>query len=755
MTQSHQTPQTFEHKRKWVGQLVDAGFALIPYMAGTKHTYDHGWQNTPYDPLLTADDLPFNYGVILREDILVIDVDPKNFKDDINTLAKLFGDMGMEPDTVLDTFTVQTGSGGLHIYLKVPPGLKTRMTLREYPGIEVKTGHGHQVVGPGSTHPKTGNPYFVKRGQPAHIIPAPAALLEIYKQKEATTEEGLGYQDDPFTRDRYINWLKNNRAAIQGDNGDLLTMSTAHHGRDLGLPEETVLELMLEHWNERCEPPWTEKDLAKKVANAYKYAKEPVGGKHPSAGFTEVDEDAATPEEIARKKRVEFEKQWKSDAATAQTEAGVRWDWEYGRDGEPKGWKHTRVNVLNWFNHGHYGVYRNDLYELVRRNMFTYTIDFARPAPWHKEGHQVRRVWEDADTQQLIAHFGYRERWEPPENIVNGALSVYTDDHQYHPIREYLTSLTWDGEQRVETLFPRYAGAGDDPYTRAVSRCLLVAMVARVMLEVTDGYSKAGQYAKHDHVVVLEGKQGTGKSTFCQVLGGDYYKSLHLDLRNPKETIGNMQGGWVIELAEFLCRSRADADALKDFLSKPVDTYRAPYDRTAKQVPRQGVLIATLNPEDDMGYLQDQTGNRRFWPIATGRIDINALRYDRDQLLAEAFFLYRQGVPWYLDDSEIVKMATEQQALRTNVDVWADSIATWIDREIKNGTLPDKIPRDFIASDILNISVRDHNRRTFTRIAHVMHALGWASTRAEYHGGYRTAYRKILRPDLQKLLDEV
>ena len=275
-------------KSKWVLDLVSAGFCLIPLMPNSKAPYDMDWPHTAYDPMLTAEDLPGNYGVILREDIVVVDVDPRNFKEGEDSLKHLLGVHGIE--NFGETYHIATGGGGLHIYLTKPADLplKTKHTL--YPGIEIKT-LGSQLVGPGSIHPDSRKPYIVAKGSPLTLYPAPASLLALYTRVETGGGGGadVDFDDSPANRQRFIDWLSTARVAQQGDQGDLLTFDTALYGRDYALSMETTLELMLLYWNPRCQPPWSETDLAKKVYNAYAYAKKPVGTKHAAHDFEKVE----------------------------------------------------------------------------------------------------------------------------------------------------------------------------------------------------------------------------------------------------------------------------------------------------------------------------------------------------------------------------------------------------------------------------------------------------------------------------------
>jgi hypothetical protein len=287
MSQAVEISPQQELKAKWITELVDAGFAIMPLIENTKVPYTKRWQMLEADPTALSSDFPNNYGVIGKSHFLVIDVDSRNFKNGNDSLLKLLSDIGLDS---LSTFTVKTGGnsatgGGLHFYLKKPPEIKLRCKLDDYPGIEIKS-KGAFLVGPGSIHPDTGRQYEVINGKPDSLLDAPSKLLELFAYKERTRSASLNNAvDDEATRARFQNYLSTAELAVEGGGGDLQTFNTACQGRDFGLTEEATLDEMLENWNDRCSPPWHPEELAQKVANAYRYAKGPLGSKHPSSDF--------------------------------------------------------------------------------------------------------------------------------------------------------------------------------------------------------------------------------------------------------------------------------------------------------------------------------------------------------------------------------------------------------------------------------------------------------------------------------------
>jgi putative DNA primase/helicase len=210
------------------------------------------------------------------------------------------------------------------------------------------------------------------------------------------------------------------------------------------------------------------------------------------------------------------------------------------------------------------------------------------------------------------------------------AVAAVADDNRFHPIREYLDGLAWDGTPRLATWLSTHLGAVVEPgcdkpearpaYIREVGRKWPIGAVARVY--------RPG--CKVDAAPIFEGGQGIGKSQALAALVPcpEWFCDEISDL-GTKDSAQDLRGKWIIELAELSAMRRGDIERTKAFMSRSTDHYRPSYGRRSQDFPRQCAFAGTTNAD---GYLGDETGNRRFWPVKVGAIDLDAIRRDREQL---------------------------------------------------------------------------------------------------------------------------
>lgn len=259
--------------------------------------------------------------------------------------------------------------------------------------------------------------------------------------------------------------------------------------------------------------------------------------------------------------------------------------------------------------------------------------------PWDKPGDRYPRPLVDSDDAQLRLYL------ERAYGIVQGGkiadgLTVVLREKRYHPVKEYIDSLEWDGVERLDDLFINVFGAADNAYTRAVTRKSFTAAIARI-------YNPG---CKYDQCTVIVGDQGIGKSTLLGKMGGEWFNDS-LTTVEGKDALEVIQGSWLIELGEMAGMRRAQVDAVKHFMSKREDKFRVAYGKRTEDFPRRCVFFATTNEDD---FLRDVTGNRRFWVInvkgCTGMVSVWEYVDEeiRGQLWAEAKVRYEAGEELYL-----------------------------------------------------------------------------------------------------------
>ncbi len=299
--------------------------------------------------------------------------------------------------------------------------------------------------------------------------------------------------------------------------------------------------------------------------------------------------------------------------------------------------------------------------------------------PWNEaEGSRIHTDNDDAGLRwYLEAIYGITGK----EKIYDGVMLVAME-RAFNDVRDYLTGLTWDGVKRVDTLLSDYLGAEDTLYCRIVSRKSLVAAVARVM--------EPG--VKYDHMPILSGAQGIGKSTLFRLLGKAWY-SDSLATFEGKEAAEMLQGVWINEVGELNGLSKSETNAVKQFLSKTEDIYREAYGRRTGRFPRRCVFFGTTN---DKEFLKDPTGNRRFWPVDVGVREpmknvFTQLAGEVDQIWAECVVHWRMGETLYLP-KEMEERAKEAQESHQEANAKEGIILDFLEKPL---------PEDWRQRDVL------------------------------------------------------
>lgn len=289
--------------------------------------------------------------------------------------------------------------------------------------------------------------------------------------------------------------------------------------------------------------------------------------------------------------------------------------------------------------------------------------------PW--DGRDERREWKDVDDAALRSYIETAYGISTKDKIESACL-IASNKHKINDVEDYLAGLRWDGVKRVETLLPDYLGAEDNAYTRAVMKKSLTAAVARA---VVGG-------VKYDTMPIFTGPQGIGKSTFLAVLGGAWF-SDSLTTFEGKDAAELIQGVWINEVGELTAMTKQETNAVKQFLSKTDDIYRAPYTKHPARHKRRCVFFGTSNESE---FLKDSTGNRRFWPVDVGVHEARKsvwrdLPEERDQIWAEAYAYFVLGESLHLP-KELEALAMEAQEAHREVNGKEGMIREFLDRKV-------------------------------------------------------------------------
>ena len=354
-----------------------------------------------------------------------------------------------------------------------------------------------------------------------------------------------------------------------------------------------------------------------------------------------------------------------------------------------KGERKTLYNLMLYLQH------LPGLGKSVRHNMLTGQTEWR--------GTIIQDV-DFVDIQMMVEQAGF----QPNKTDIPAAIARLALDNAFHPVRDYLDALRWDGTPRLDKWLHALFGTPDTPYERAVGSKWLIGAVARA-------YDPG---CKMDNMLVLEGAQDLGKSSALRALfGSAYFTEMVDELKDHKRFVEQIGGKWVVEFAELSAIRRADVERVKAIITMQVDKVRLSYARSTAEMPRQCVLAASVNPKVDSGYLTDPTGNRRFWPVRCTAINMAGIVRHRDDLWAEAVTRYRDGEPWWLS-SDQAGDAQREQAERVSVDPWQDHLIEQLDDSKRYTSIA-------ILDEIIKLPKERQDQFAKNRIAGIMATLGW------------------------------
>lgn len=356
-----------------------------------------------------------------------------------------------------------------------------------------------------------------------------------------------------------------------------------------------------------------------------------------------ASKDSTTKKRIAEEKFAEAKFEF-AEETKAEVPEEYDTSWTEELNANTKGEYDNSANNLNI-------IIQHDqfLKDVFKLNIFDNKRYVTRSLPWRKV--------DTMEPLRDVDYSGVRNYIECVYGIVSSqkvddALALEFEKKKFHPIREYICAQKWDGIPRVNTLLVDYFGAEDNAYTRAAIRKTLAAAVARVF--------EPG--IKFDTALILVGEQGTYKSTFVKKLGMEWFSDTFTTVQG-KESFEQIQGAWLIEMAELSGLKKAEVESIKHYISKREDMFRPAYGRTVETYKRQCVFFGTTNNKD---FLRDPTGNRRFMPIdvrpeyATKSVNDDLTQDEVNQIWAEAYQLYLAKEPLYLVGDEDIIAKIEQ-----------------------------------------------------------------------------------------------
>lgn len=312
------------------------------------------------------------------------------------------------------------------------------------------------------------------------------------------------------------------------------------------------------------------------------------------------------------------------------------------------------------------------------------------------------------DTAMPFLRQSFAERTGKPGSVTDmkHAIEIVQRKRSFDPLSEMLAALPeWDGEKRLDSWLSVYAGVKGEGYVEQVGRKWLISAMAR-------GYDPGCQA---DHCLVLQGRQGIGKTQLLRVLAGDFYVSMTGKKLGERDTKAELRGCWIGEFADLGVLPATEIGVIKAFITDSVDQYTPKYDREPTYAKRRCVFGITDNPNGS-GWLKDSTGARRFWPVTCGWVDIDKLVRDRGQLLAEAKEAYHGGEDWWeIEDEHGLK--EQQEALQSD-DPWTDKVMEYVSKNSERIKITNVLEE-------LRISPDKWDQRSMKRVADILGKAGF------------------------------
>lgn len=585
--------------------------------------------------------------------VIDLDIDEDRGIDGYHSLEDWQREHGDFPET----WTAITGRGGYHLYYRGNGRIKNRAGIID--GVDIR-GNGGYVVAPPSIH-KNGNRYEWEYSPDEFEIAKADNNVEYFLNHDDQK------QGAAFTMPNIVAAGQRNQMLFR-----FACMMQAK-----GASDQSVFAATMAENESACSPPLSEREVRIIVSSATKYEKgKPI----------HIDSEGVATRE--NKDDVIGNPEWVLNFL----------DCNHDKDGN--------IKSVKQFVHNFEIVMDKDsrFAGKIRLNEFAQQPYLYGNVPWENENNC--RAWSSHDDSALFsliqADYGLKSRQDFADALKNVSMR-----NKFHPVRELLDSLTWDGKEHIRSLLPEYLGAEDSDYTYQVMRLWMLGAVSRVY--------KPG--SKFDYTIILQGSQGIGKSTFLKLMAlDDSWFNDSLDSLDSDKAVQSLTGSWIIELAELksLARTAGGVESVKRFLTATQDKYRIPYERRADTFYRQCVFAGTTNKDD---FLQDETGNRRFLIIHTGvtkpfkSLFVPEAMDDIKQAWAEAVHIWKNEDPELILPENCMQQAKELQEANMADDGKRGIIMDYLEgktqvcaREIWFEALKETIPpKNWQASEINNI----------------------------------------------------
>lgn len=324
----------------------------------------------------------------------------------------------------------------------------------------------------------------------------------------------------------------------------------------------------------------------------------------------------------------------------------------------------------------------------------------------------------DATVSAIRVDFEQRYGIQPGDAETARAVQLVASKNAFHPVRDFLVGLRWDGVPRLDNVARTILRVRADTEEEASLAALLlrrwfICLVARPLMPG----------CKVDTALILEGAQGVGKSTFFRLLAGEWFSDTEMAL--DKDAMMQLRAAWIYEWAELEnVTGRQSVSRVKAFLTSTEDKYRPPFGRTPVTVKRSGVIVGSTNSQD---FLHDPSGSRRFWVVPVGQIDIALLRNQREQLLAEAVAAHEAGERRWLDEDE--------EARRAALAVRFGETDPWEQRVLEFAAAQQHVRTADILLQALDVPLDRLSRRDEMRVTHILKRAGYQSHQSRLGGG--------------------